>query len=424
MPFQNDILAGASGSQGSAYTIDQSCRFDANDNQGLIRTVHTAGNRKTWTISFWFKLGDDLGAHRMPFVVNNSATTSDYMFIEVSDDPQILIEERINNSSQWSIKSADFIRDPAAWYHIVFKFDTTPATPGANDITLYINGEVATLASASYPSQNFESYVNKAGNYPTTLGQDREENRYEMDGYLAEFYLIDGLALAASNFGELDTTINQWVPKDASGDLTFGTNGFYQKFGNINDVTSFTDSGATGHTLTNNGAVYHSRRQKKIGNSGILWGDQILNTCLSAADHGDWSLGTTWTIEAWWYVTAPDVNSAGNLNSMIAGQYNGDGSNWSVSVYGFGSSGAIAFFNTNWASYFKAENVGLTVDTWHHIAVVKSGGSNYVFVDGVSQTIDASSGSPTIGNISARLTVGAGGSCRCTGGLCNERLYG
>ena len=63
MPFQNDILAGASGSQGGAYTIDQSVRLaqvprtDGSSPSYLKRLEDTwgSGNQKTWTISWWMK---------------------------------------------------------------------------------------------------------------------------------------------------------------------------------------------------------------------------------------------------------------------------------------------------------------------------------------------------------------------------------
>ena len=54
MPFQNDILGGSSG-QGGAYTIDQSCRFNEPSDTSLTRTPASAGDRKLWTFSCWFK---------------------------------------------------------------------------------------------------------------------------------------------------------------------------------------------------------------------------------------------------------------------------------------------------------------------------------------------------------------------------------
>ena len=50
------------------------------------------------------------------------------------------------------------------------------------------------------------------------------------DGYIAEFVFIDGQQLEIDNFGEFDSdSPNIWKPIDVSG-LTFGTNGFYLDF--------------------------------------------------------------------------------------------------------------------------------------------------------------------------------------------------
>jgi hypothetical protein len=63
-----------------------------------------------------------------------------------------------------------------------------------------------------------------------------------MDGYLAEAYFIDGTQLAPSTFGELDSTTNQWKPLDSDDvkdAVTFGTNGFYQKYNSTELAASF-----------------------------------------------------------------------------------------------------------------------------------------------------------------------------------------
>ena len=75
--------------------------------------------------------------------------------------------------------------------------------------------------------------------------------------YLAEVYFHRWASTYdADSFGETDTTTNQWKPIDAS-DLTFGTNGFYQKYAGTELSDSFTDS-AEGNTVTSryNGAIH------------------------------------------------------------------------------------------------------------------------------------------------------------------------
>jgi hypothetical protein len=71
-----------------------------------------------------------------------------------------------------------------------------------------------------------------------TISNSNSANSF--DGYLAEFYYIDGTALDATSFGETSNGI--WVPKQYSG--SYGTNGFY---------LSFADSGNIGDDLSGNG---------------------------------------------------------------------------------------------------------------------------------------------------------------------------
>ena len=55
--ISNNQLAGAAGQGGAdaGYTIQRSLRFNSADSAHLSRTPSSAGNRKTWTWSGWFK---------------------------------------------------------------------------------------------------------------------------------------------------------------------------------------------------------------------------------------------------------------------------------------------------------------------------------------------------------------------------------
>ena len=88
------------------------------------------------------------------------------------------------------------------------------------------------------------------------IGQ-RETSSLYFDGYLAEFYQIDGYACPPSKFGETNVATGQWQPKnptDIKKSVTFGTNGFYLPFSNdalATSITPTTASGAgTAHTFT------------------------------------------------------------------------------------------------------------------------------------------------------------------------------
>jgi hypothetical protein len=127
-----------------------------------------------------------------------------------------------------------------AWYHILAVLDTTE-TVAADRAKLYVNGsQITAFDTANYPAEDFEPEWNDTVVHD--IGRRSASDNQYYDGYLAEVYNIDGQALTPSDFGETDTTTNQWKPIDAS-DLTFGTNGFYQKYAATELADSFTDSG-------------------------------------------------------------------------------------------------------------------------------------------------------------------------------------
>jgi hypothetical protein len=135
-------------------------------------------------------------------------------------------------------------RDISAWYHVVLAIDTTQAT-STNRIKLYVNGEqVTSLNTATYPSQNFDtSLANTRVLYIGSLTTTAYFN-----GYLSEYYFIDGQQLTPSSFGETDTLSGIWIPKAYTG--TYGTNGFELEF--KNSASLGTDTSGNGNNWTVN----------------------------------------------------------------------------------------------------------------------------------------------------------------------------
>lgn len=198
-----------------------SLRFEDGDSPYLTRTPTTAGNQKTWTFSCWVKRAN-LGSTQTIFSGGTGSTLSVEIAFGSSDNIQMLD----TNNSYLFITSAVF-RDPSAWYHIVIENDTTQAT--VNDRTkLYVNGEQITSFSTdnrSNFSQNEDTAINSTNAH--YIGRWINGGQF-FDGYMAEIYLVDGTAHDADTFGESKNGV--WVPKDAKGSLTFGTNGFYLPF--------------------------------------------------------------------------------------------------------------------------------------------------------------------------------------------------
>ena len=146
MPFQNDILAGAAGA-GTGYTIDQSCIFNDNDSPYLSKTFGSAGNRRTWTLSWWTKRCN-LGSRMQMFAIPSAGGNQMIIEFDQGDggggghDQLIFNQETTGTTAlNWELEFA--FRDPAAWYHFVAVYDTTQSS--ANDrFKFYINGTLQT----------------------------------------------------------------------------------------------------------------------------------------------------------------------------------------------------------------------------------------------------------------------------------------
>jgi hypothetical protein len=232
------LQSGITKSLAVSYDIDNSLRFDDNDSAYLGRTF-SAGDTTEWTFSCWVKRGNDVadgvsGSQKIFGAYIDSSNVSDINF---STNDIMDISEYVGGSTVGRLQTTQLFRDFSAWYHIVVVWDSDNGSSG-DRYRLYVNGDrVTAFSTETQPSSAQASATNAAGTH--NIGKQNTDEYY--DGYLAEMYFIDGQSLAASDFGELDSTTNQWIPKDAS-DLTFGTNGFYQKYGSTELADSFEDS--------------------------------------------------------------------------------------------------------------------------------------------------------------------------------------
>jgi len=201
------------GSVSTGYDIDNSCKFEDANDEYFTRTNASGTNRRTWTVSLWCKRTElstadgltmelwDGGVHseatRLGFGLNNDELWYD-----------------IGYSTKFRGQTTRQYTDTAAWYHIVWKVDTTQATE-ADRMRLYVNGEEVTeWASRQYPTQNFDSAVH-AGTLARLGSYDSSYHGFR--GYIAEFNYLDGLAVAPTEFGETDEDTGIWKPKAYSG---------------------------------------------------------------------------------------------------------------------------------------------------------------------------------------------------------------
>jgi len=245
------LISGSSvtGAGGAAaqYEIERSLRFNSADSAYLNRTPASAGNRKTWTYSFWIKRSKLTRV--MLLGVYTSA--SDTAVIEIESD-QINWYDYLS-AFRYELRTTQVLRDPSAWYHIMCVLDTTQAT-SSNRNKIYINGSLVTaLTTATYPTQNLDGKFNTATQH--SIGTEGSNVRLTFDGYQTEINFIDGQALTPSDFGEYNSDTGVWQPIEYTG--TYGTNGFYLNFSDNSSTTTLGDdfSGNNNNWTPNNFSV-------------------------------------------------------------------------------------------------------------------------------------------------------------------------
>jgi hypothetical protein len=232
------LLGGANSVSG--YEVSNSLRWNNPSDDNLAITFGSAGNRRIFTISAWVKRGLMNDDHAL--IGQGGTASGNPRGLLFFDNSLRFTNNTAGNSTDTDVNTNAKTRDPAAWYHVVAAVDTTQST-NTNRVKLYINGVHQTsLATATYPDEDFEMNWNNAVLH--TVGRYPNNDSYHMDGYISEFYFIDGTQYAASDFGEYDGDSGIWIPKNAKGALTFGDNGFYLEFKQTGTDTDASGMGA------------------------------------------------------------------------------------------------------------------------------------------------------------------------------------
>jgi hypothetical protein len=210
-----------------SYHVQRSLRFNSADSAYLSRTFSGPVGQSFLTFSAWIKLGV-LGTARQIF----SASTNHFFGLTTGNALNLTFAgiSRLTTSS--------LLRDPGAWYHIVWVQDQTSHT-------IYINGVSAGTATAT--SSVFNTAV------AHQIGAVNATNLF--NGYMAEIYFIDGQALNPAFFAETDAITQRWKAKAYSG--SYGNNGFYLNFSDNSAVTAAAlgaDSSGNGRNWTPSGS--------------------------------------------------------------------------------------------------------------------------------------------------------------------------
>jgi len=394
---------GSSG-QSTGYTIDQSIRFNAADTAYMHRTPSSTGNRKTFTSSFWFKLGNVEVNTALPTPqVTHGAGSSGLAL--VANEGTLTAYTYYSGSWSGFLKTNRKFRDPSAWYHIVYVVDSTQAV-ASERIRIYVNGERETsFSTESYLAQNQDTDWNLSGE-KMWIGRDGSGSGYDGEYYAAEIHWLDGYAYGPEYFGEFKEDTDIWIPKEYDG--SYGTNGFYidgsdsgtlgKNVASGNTFASFTSSGFAANdqmidTPTNNFCTINSVYADDSGTNSVTMSEGNLK--MTATSSGFDLLATTFLLPKsgkWYYEytigggydgfgfyipsaagTAGGANGLGQLSTAQGGgiQYRGwrhGGSytttfaSYSSGVFSSGDIHQVAFDVDNGKLYYGISNAYQAAD--------------------------------------------------------------
>ena len=254
MPFSNEIRAGSSGQSTGFYNgvVSRSLRVNDGDGNALVKTCESSvTNRKKFTISTWIKPTfvtglTSSGSGRKFGGFGSSVGSGQYGQIGIYEDELRVFEYP---TTRLNLKTTKMLRDRSAWYSIIVVVDTTEST-AADRAKVYINGvQITEFQTAVYYSQDFDTYWNigdgTSNHFVGTSGATNGLKYMPFDGYIADYYFIDGSAVAYTEFGEFKNGV--WIAKEYSG--SFGINGWHHKF--LETGTSANSSGIGADTSGN-----------------------------------------------------------------------------------------------------------------------------------------------------------------------------
>jgi hypothetical protein len=223
---------------------------------GATRLTWTPGSAPTssttWTVSFWIKRGL-LEDEQWVICAEQGDTGNNFTALYFAANDTLIWREEVSGGDVAALKTNRVFRDPAAWYHIVLKWDTTNGSAG-DRMKMFINGvEEGSTGGYSTDTQPSSSIASEWGQQEYQgIGQQMLSGSvaHGFAGSLAHFHYADGTAYDASTFGETDSTSGLWVP-NTSPTVAYGTNGFFLKF---QDASNFgDDSSGNGNDLTSEG---------------------------------------------------------------------------------------------------------------------------------------------------------------------------
>jgi hypothetical protein len=252
-----------------------------------------------------------------------------------------------------------------------------------NTFYLYYNGVQSTSSATSSNAVANGSLIVRIGDFSTFN---------DMNGYLSNVRIVKGTAVYTSNFTPSTTPLTAITNTSL---LTCQSNRFVDNSTNAFAITRNGDVRVTPFSPFAPSAAYSTSTN---GGSGYFDGT---GDYLTAPDDNAWSFAGDFTVEAWAY----PISFAAE-RCVIAHWFGGSNAATSLNINFASSTGnVVAIIAIGSTQYTLTSASAYPAGCWHHIALVRSGSTVTLYVNGASAATTTASG--TTNNLAHPLSIGA-----------------
>ena len=429
---QNILSVGSSGSNYAEIAIGNNDYLYVHDYAGGYKLRYYRDNYRLHDVSAWMHIlmavdtTQSTAAERVRIYFNGVEQTT----WNVATDPALNSDLGwFNDDSEWTIGSqfthtSNFFDGYLAELHYIDGTQLTPADFGeTGDYGEWKPKEVSGLTygnngfylpfKADYEVEGFSATVykgNGANRYIGGVGFQPDLTWIKMRDGTDEARIMDSVrgipySSKPTNTAEDNDETTGLTARNPDG-FSLGSSGAYNNSSNKFVAWNWDMGGASGprtFTLTRNGDVEHDTAQAKFGTSSLHFASSGLYIADNTSDdYFDFGTSGDFTLEGWCYRSNSGTSKA--IFDIRGPTHNNYCEVW-ISGSGLSVSGSNIAFNTSFAP---------PVTTWFHVALVRSGGTAKIYVDGVEKGSDTSTGQ--VGGTDWGVTIGqyrtAGGSAQ------------
>jgi len=414
--FNNSLLLFGDGTNGSTAILDSSINdraITANGNAQISTTESKFGGSSLYfdgtgdflstpgNIDFSFD-GDftiELWIKTSAFSINTFYRRVVSTGPDIGNALQLLFFNGSGASSNISVRSSIQLINgtiPAAtgdWVHVAL-------TRSGTAMKLFVNG------TQSGSTATVSTAFTAGSTYGCTVGRYQGGNGH-FDGYMDDLRITKGVARYTANF---TPPTESFSSPSTNFDQYFFKNSLLLRGAGTNGSTEILDSSSNAHVVTANGNAQISTTESKFGGSSLYFDGS--GDYLSVADNNDFELGSgNFTLEAWVYLTGYSANYSGNYIAVILAKdsgstgrsftfaISGTASSWtSVSVTLFASTSPLVLVGNTGSFNFS-------LNTWYHVAAVRSGTSVRLYVNG--NDVGGGTNSTNTASTTTSLIIGA-----------------